>query len=129
MRGNANLQEKVIKYIKEHPGGVLQNQLGKELQLDSKKCSKIIKRLVDLGKVQRNWEKVGSVRTYRIVYNDEKIKPKPKAKRRRDPELKKISIANGEVFPCLGCVKYPENCEPTHCKILDGWVYLLGTDG
>ena len=123
------MQDKVIQYIKDHPGGVLQNQLGKELGLDSKKCSKIIKRLVELSQVQRNWEKVGAVRTYRIVIAGEKRKPKPKPKRRRDPELAKILMAGGEVVPCLGCGDYPESCKPTTCKHLDVWVRQLSSEG
>jgi predicted transcriptional regulator len=122
------LQEKVLQYVKDNPDGVLQNQLGIELELDSKKCSKIIRRLVELGQVQRSWEKTGSVRTYRIFYNSDGAKPKTKLKHRSDPELKKLSIAGDEVFPCLGCSQYPEECNPIHCQTLDAWVYLLDAE-
>ena len=41
------LAEEALKVIQSHPDGVLQSELWKLLDIDSRKCSRVVKKLVD----------------------------------------------------------------------------------
>ncbi|MBP7145608.1 MAG: winged helix-turn-helix transcriptional regulator, partial [Methanoculleus sp.] len=46
-------EEEALKVIQSSRQGVLQSDLWKELEIDSRKCSRIVKRLLDAGLIER----------------------------------------------------------------------------
>lgn len=100
----------VIAYLKEHPDGILQSDLWKEINVDSRTCSRIVKRLEDAGKIKRE-ETRGKVRTYLIRY--------VKTQTTLDPML---LVAGESLLPCVAC---DEECDVPSCKMLEDWIYEL----
>ena len=49
----AQKAEQALTFIKNHPDGIVQSELWKELGIDSRTCSRILKHLEDEGKIQR----------------------------------------------------------------------------
>jgi hypothetical protein len=114
-----NLEEKAIALIKSRPRGVLQSELWKELDIDSRKCSRVVAKLEADGKVKRTWETVSGTRTYRLSYVETK-KEAPKKVYRFD-----LIMAEDEVAPCVGCTY---ECEPDYCPDLGEWIELLAKE-
>ncbi len=112
----ASLEDKALGLIKSRPNGILQSELWKDLGIDSRKCSRIIAKLEDEGKIKRTWETVKGTRTYRISYLPQK-KEAPK----KEVDFGLI-LANEHVAPCIGCTY---ECEPDYCPDLGNWVELL----
>jgi hypothetical protein len=110
------LEEKALALIKTRPNGVLQSDLWKDLDIDSRKCSRVIARLEEEGKIKRTWETVKGTRTYRISYLPQK-KETPK----KEVNFELI-LAGEEVAPCIGCTY---ECEPDYCPDLGEWIELL----
>ncbi len=98
-----DLAEKALKEIQLHPeGGVLQSELWKLLEIDSRKCSRVLKGLLDDGKVERIEYRREGQRTYLL-----------KAKRPAvDPAL---LIAGGELLPA-SAVKKSAKCLSAPCS-------------
>jgi type IV secretory pathway VirB10-like protein len=111
-----SLEDKALELIKSHQGGVLQSELWKGLNIDSRKCSRVIAKLEAEGKIKRTWETIKGTRTYRISYLPQK-KETPK----RAVNFNLI-LAGTEVAPCIGCTY---ECEPDYCPDLGNWVELL----
>ncbi|OKY77174.1 MAG: RNA polymerase III subunit C34, Lrp/AsnC family [Candidatus Methanohalarchaeum thermophilum] len=102
------MKEKILNKIKEKET-VFQNQLWKELDLDSRKCSKIVRELEEQDLVKREWANTNGSRTYKIEYNGNK-----------DPHS--TLIAGQEIAPCAVC---EEECTPEYCRPLDKWVSFI----
>ncbi len=111
-----SLEEKALALIKSRPNGVLQSDLWKDLDIDSRKCSRIIAKLEEDGKIKRTWETVKGTRTYRISYLPQK-KEAPK----KEVDFSLI-IVDGTIGPCIGCTY---ECEPDYCPDLGNWIELL----
>jgi DNA-binding Lrp family transcriptional regulator len=111
-----SLEDKALELIKSHQSGVLQSELWKGLNIDSRKCSRVIAKLEAEGKIKRTWETIKGTRTYRISYLPQK-KETPK----RAVNFNLI-LAGTEVAPCIGCTY---ECEPDYCPDLGNWVELL----
>lgn len=116
---NANIEDKALEIIKSHEKGVLQSDLWKELDIDSRKCSRIVAKLESEGKIKRSWETVNGTRTYRISYLPQK-KEEPKKEYRFD-----LIMAGDNVAPCVGCTY---ECEPDYCPDLGYWIELLAKE-
>ena len=67
-----SLEDKALALIKSRTNGILQSELWKDLDIDSRKCSRVIARLEADGKIKRTWETVKGTRTYRISYLPQK---------------------------------------------------------
>ncbi|MBT8507800.1 AsnC family transcriptional regulator [Methanomicrobiaceae archaeon CYW5] len=106
------LAEEALKVIQSYPEGVLQSELWKLLDIDSRKCSRVVKKLVDDERVERIEYRKDGIKTYVI-----------KAKRPAvDPSL---LLAGGELLPCICC---EEECEVQVCPYLLDWIYQLAIE-
>jgi len=111
-----SFEDKALELIKSRSNGVLQSELWKDLNIDSRKCSRVIAKLEDEGKIKRTWETVKGTRTYRISYLPQK---KEEPKKAINFEL---ILAGENVAPCIGCTY---ECEPDYCPDLGNWIELL----
>ena len=109
--------EEALEYIKSHPEGALQSDLWKILKIDSRKCSRIVAKLLKDSLITREVESVDGIRTYRLFCA---VKSRG---RRFDPLL-----ALDAFEPCAGCI---EDCVPEHCAKLSEWIFsiVIGSDG
>lgn len=101
------IEEKTLGHIRSQKEGVFQNQLWKDLEIDSRKCSRIIKKLVDAGEITRESAVSNGARTYLI---------KASAPKEESYDL----LLAGDMFsPCTGC---RAACQPEYCPLLHQWV-------
>ncbi|MDK2911660.1 MAG: hypothetical protein PWR29_617 [Methanolobus sp.] len=108
-----SIEETALDVIRAQPEGVFQNQLWKMLGIDSRKCSRIISKLLEDGLITREQAVSNGARTYLLKVKEEK---KPSF------EL----LMAGEVFsPCAGC---RDACQPESCEKLTFWVMNLEKD-
>ncbi|MDM7912979.1 MAG: Lrp/AsnC family transcriptional regulator [Methanotrichaceae archaeon] len=103
--------EEALEYIKSHQEGVLQSDLWKALKIDSRKCSRIVAKLLKENLITREGESVEGIRTYRLYYAD-------KSNSRRFKSLMAVEIFE----PCAGCI---EECVPEHCAKLSEWIFAI----
>ncbi len=109
--------EEALEYIKSHQEGVLQSDLWKALKIDSRKCSRIVAKLLKDNLITREGESIDGIRTYRLYYAD-------KGNSRRFKSLMAVEIFE----PCAGCI---EECVPEHCAKLSEWIFaiVIGSEG
>ena len=100
--------EQALTIIKNHPDGIVQSELWKELEIDSRTCSRILKRLEDSGKIMRQATK-GNTFLITWVKTDKKIDPM-------------LIMAGEALLPCAACT---EECDIPSCKMLEDWIYEL----
>ena len=103
--------EAALEYIKSHQEGVLQSDLWKVLKIDSRKCSRIVAKLLKEKQITREEESINGIRTYRLCYAD-------KSDSRRFRSLMAFYIFE----PCAGCL---EECVPEHCAKLSEWIFTI----
>lgn len=105
------MYEEALEYIKSCEDGVLQSDLWKALDIDSRKCSRIVSKLLKKNLIIREPISIHGVRTYRLVYAGV-----PRSNRFR-------SLLGGDIFePCAGCIK---ECVPEHCPELSEWIFTI----
>ncbi|MGV8175661.1 MAG: helix-turn-helix transcriptional regulator [Methanothrix sp.] len=109
--------EEALEYIKSRPEGALQSDLWKVLQIDSRKCSRIVAKLLKDNIITREIESVDGIRTYRLYCRE-------RSQSRRFDSL----LAFDAFEPCAGCI---DDCIPEHCSKLSEWIFsiVLGADG
>lgn len=98
-----------LKLIQSKPEGVLQSELWKELGVDSRKCSRIVKRLEESGLIDRIEFKKDGIKTYLL-------------KARQMPVNPDNLLAGDELIPCIGCEL---ECIVEECHPLMDWMYQL----
>ncbi|NPV61082.1 MAG: Lrp/AsnC family transcriptional regulator [Methanotrichaceae archaeon] len=103
--------EEALEYIKSHQEGVLQSDLWKVLNIDSRKCSRIVAKLMKESLITREIESIDGIRTYRLLYAD-------RTHSRRFKSLMAVDIFE----PCAGCI---EECMPEHCAKLSEWIFAI----
>jgi len=106
------LAEDALKVIQSHPEGVLQSELWKYLDIDSRKCSRVVKKLVDDELVERIEYRKDGIKTYIIKAKKPAV----------DPSL---LLAAGVLLPCICC---EEECEVHTCAYLLDWIYQLAIE-
>ncbi len=108
--------EEALEYIKTHPEGALQSDLWKELKIDSRKCSRIVAKLLKDNLITREVESAEGIRTYRLFCSEKSHS------KRFDPLLVVDAFE-----PCAGCI---EECIPEHCANLSEWIFsiVMGAD-
>jgi hypothetical protein len=109
--------KEALDYIRAHPEGILQSDLWKALKIDSRKCSRIVAKLLSESFITREVESSDGIRTYRLHYAE------------RSNSGRFGSLLAVDVFePCAGCI---EECTPEHCAKLSEWIFaiVMGTDG
>jgi DNA-binding MarR family transcriptional regulator len=101
----------VLAHIRAKSDGAFQNELWKDLNVDSRTCSRILKKLEDSGCIEREKCKKNGTRTYlvRIIKVEKTIDPM-------------LLMAGEMIVPCVAC---DEECNVEHCKMLEDWVYEL----
>jgi hypothetical protein len=103
--------DEALDYIKSRPEGALQSDLWKVLKIDSRKCSRIVAKLLKENLITREVESADGIRTYRLYYAE------VSCGRRFDPLLVVDSFE-----PCAGCI---EECIPEHCAKLSEWIFSI----
>ncbi len=102
-----------LKVIQSKAEGVLQSDLWKVLDVDSRKCSRIVKKLLDSGMIERIEFRKDGIKTFVL-----------KAMRRPvDPNQ---LLAGEELIPCIGC---DLECHIDECPRLLDWMYQLAICG
>ena len=107
----ADPETEVLELIRSKPEGILQSELWKELGVDSRRCSRIVKKLEDSGLIERSAHKKDGTKTFLL-----KAK---KAAPRVDPAH---LLAGDELIPCIGC---DLECIIEECHPLMDWMYQL----
>ncbi|MCP1662822.1 MAG: Lrp/AsnC family transcriptional regulator [Methanocalculus sp. MSAO_Arc1] len=105
-----DLFDEALRMIQSKSEGVLQSELWKLLDVDSRKCSRIVKKLVDSGLVDRQEYRKNGIKTFIL---------KSTKKRVIDPDL---LMAGDHLVPCVGCER---ECVVWTCDLLLDWMYEL----
>jgi DNA-binding Lrp family transcriptional regulator len=98
-----------LKLIQSKPEGILQSELWKELGVDSRKCSRIVKKLEENGLIERVEFKKEGIKTYLL-------------RARKQPVNPSDLLAGDELIPCIGCEL---ECVVEECHPLMDWMYQL----
>jgi DNA-binding Lrp family transcriptional regulator len=98
-----------LNLIQSKPEGILQSELWKELGVDSRKCSRIVKKLEEAGLIERIEFKKDGIKTYLL-------------RARRQPVNPGDLLAGDELIPCIGCEL---ECIIEECHPLMDWMYQL----
>jgi DNA-binding MarR family transcriptional regulator len=102
-----DLEDEAYNIIRRHKDGVFQNVIWKELDIDSRKCSRIIKKLLDKDLIIREVGVSNGARTYLL-------KAKEEVKEKYDLLLSRDMFSS-----CTGCTG---DCEPEYCGRLSEWI-------
>ncbi|MDD1683812.1 MAG: winged helix-turn-helix transcriptional regulator [Methanoregula sp.] len=101
--------DEALKLIQSKPEGILQSELWKELGVDSRKCSRIVKKLEESGLIDREDFKKDGIKTYLLRAKQQPVNP---------GDL----LAGDELIPCIGCEL---ECIVEECHPLMDWMYQL----
>lgn len=107
------IEEEALRHIRSARQGVLQSELWKELGVDSRKCSRIVKKLLDAGLIERMEYRGDGSKTYQLI-----------AKKQATDYS--VILAGGEILPCICC---DLECTPEECTLLMDWMYHLALEG
>lgn len=110
-------REEILKILEER-GHVLQKDLWKELNIDSSKCSRILRKLEKEGLIRRVEVVVDGVKTFKIVPAEAEVEEEEE----EELNLKAVLSRTEEVTalpPCFACVE--ADCEPDKCLKLEVW--------
>ncbi len=109
------LEEQTLDLIRRNIDGIFQSRIWKELGINSRQCSRAIRKLLDEGLVGRESVVAGGVRTYKISYCGEVV------------GVNKYELMTaGDIFdPCAGCI---DDCTPTRCTSLNRWIRALDAE-
>ena len=101
--------EDALKLIQSNPDGVLQSELWKLLGVDSRKCSRIVKKLLDDELIERLEYRKDGIKTFIL-------------KAKRNPVDPNLLLAGEELIPCIACEL---ECVVDQCPLLVDWMYQL----
>ena len=101
--------EDALKLIQSNPDGVLQSELWKLLGVDSRKCSRIVKKLLDDELIERLEYRKDGIKTFVL-------------KAKRNPVDPNLLLAGEELIPCIACEL---ECVVDLCPLLVDWMYQL----
>ena len=104
--------EHALRIIQSSRDGVLQSELWKLLGVDSRKCSRIVKKLLDSGLIERIEFKGDGIKTYTLRAVKKSVRPS-------------LILAGGELVPCISCDR---ECVVTACNLLLDWMYQLAIE-
>jgi len=107
----ADPETEVLEYIRSRPEGILQSELWKELGVDSRKCSRIVKKLEESGLIDRVECKKDGTKTFLL-----------RSKRSGQEINPAHLLAGDELIPCIGCDR---ECIVEECHPLMDWMYQL----
>ena len=101
--------DEALKLIQSKPEGVLQSELWKELGVDSRKCSRIVKKLEEGELIDRIEFKKDGIKTYLLRARQMPVNPSD-------------LLAGDELIPCICCEM---ECVVEECNPLMDWMYQL----
>ena len=104
-----DLEQQAITVIAESENGVLQSELWKVLGVDSRKCSRIVKKLLDMNRVERVEHRQDGIKTYRLIAC-------------RGPVDPNLLLAGTDLVPCIACEL---ECNAEECPLLLDWMFQL----
>ncbi len=110
-------REEILKILKER-GEILQKDLWKELNIDSSKCSRILRKLEREGLIKRIEVVVDGVKTFKIVPAEAEVEKEEKEELDLKAIMEKMEDITG-LPPCYGCLE--KECEATNCLKLEVW--------
>jgi hypothetical protein len=102
-----------LRLIQSKPEGILQSELWKELGVDSRKCSRIVKKLEETGLIDRVDFKKDGIKTYLLRAKQQPVNPSH-------------LLAGDELIPCIACEL---ECTVEECHPLMDWMYQLAIVG
>lgn len=102
-------EEDAFRVIASVPEGVLQSELWKMLGVDSRKCSRIVKKLLDTNRVERVEYRQDGIKTFRLIA-------------KKGPADPAYLLAGEELIPCIACEL---ECSVNECNLLLDWMYQL----
>lgn len=105
-------EKEMLEIIYSHSEGILQSEIRKLMEIDSKKCSRIVSKLMKEHLIRREDELAEGRKTYRLF---------PIGFTGPSERHLKL-IANGIFSPCTGC---DLECYPETCYLLNGWVLAV----
>ena len=105
----ADPEEEAFQLIQSKQEGMLQSELWKELGVDSRKCSRIVKKLEETGLIDRIEYRKDGIKTYLL-------------RAKRLPANPRDLLAGDELIPCIGC---DLECIVEECHPLMDWMYQL----
>ena len=105
---NAVIEEKIFNLIRGSPNGVHQSEVWKIMNIDSRKCSRLLKKLLDSEKILREEAVVSGTKTYLLKKMTEG------AKKNYD-----VLMVRDMFSPCTGCMG---ECRPEYCPALTFWI-------
>jgi DNA-binding Lrp family transcriptional regulator len=109
-------REEIIRILEEK-GAVLQKDLWKELNIDSSKCSRILRKLEKEGLIKRVEVVVDGVKTFKIIPAGTEEEGEEE-----ELDLKAVLDRMEEVAgypPCFACIE--RECEARECIKLEVW--------
>ena len=101
--------EETLRLIQSKPEGILQSELWKELGVDSRKCSRIVKKLEDAGIIERSEFRKDGIKTFLLRAKKMPVNPSD-------------LLAGDELIPCIKCEL---ECIVEECHPLMDWMYQL----
>jgi DNA-binding Lrp family transcriptional regulator len=104
------IEERTLKLISDSKDGVYQNELWKMLEIDSRKCSRVITKLMNSDLIIRESAVNNGARTYLIKV----VAP--------EEESFELLLAGDMFSPCSGCRLA---CQPEICELLSTWISQL----
>lgn len=102
-------EEDAFRLIASQQDGVLQSELWKMLGVDSRKCSRIVKKLLDMNRVERVEYRQDGIKTFRLIA-------------KKGPADPRCLLAGDELIPCIAC---DLECSVIECNLLLDWMYQL----
>lgn len=123
-----DIYEITLELLRKTPSGIVQSSLWKQLKIDSRKCTRIVKKLLDDGKVTREPTISNGSRTFLICSIDvdvpETVIPKEHTDELddKDDKYELLFDAKGEFEPCVSCT---HDCAPLGCILLSRWLAAI----
>jgi DNA-binding MarR family transcriptional regulator len=107
-----SLEEEALRLIQCTPGGVLQSELWKQLNIDSRKCSRIVRKLLDLGLIERVEHRSDGIKTFVL-----------RGKKKTVDAC--LLMAEQDLVPCIACDR---ECIVEECNLIVDWIYQLAIE-
>ncbi|KQC03484.1 MAG: AsnC family transcriptional regulator [Methanoculleus sp. SDB] len=108
----ADIEDQAFRVIHSRSGGVLQSELWKILDIDSRKCSRVVKKLLDEELIERIEYKKDGINTYLLRARKRAVNPS-------------LLLAGGDLIPCIAC---DHDCVMEECPQLTDWLYQLAIE-
>jgi Lrp/AsnC family leucine-responsive transcriptional regulator len=106
---SADSVDEGFRLIQSKPEGILQSELWKDLGVDSRTCSRSVKKLEESGLIDREEFKRDGIKTYLLRAKQQPVNPGH-------------LLAGDELIPCIGCEL---ECLVEECHPLMDWMYQL----